>query len=158
MKAETITISNPNPYDSQPNEFGVRTPMISFVVTGAGKEQFRKDQAEKGFDSQDDNGNPLIHFTQKAGVKYGDTAVLERAVLENGEVIWFDPTQQEEKILKNLIAGMDDTTKAMFAQAQLEKARALAKTLVANRQSNIAKLKAQPKDSGKLGSFGKSNP
>lgn len=150
MKEQKITISNPNPYNSK--ETG--TPMISYVVTGEGKEQYRKDQESKGVVSEDDNGNPLIHFTAKAGAKYGETAVLERAVLENGEVIWFDPTQQEEKVLKGLIAGMDETTKAMFAQAQLEKARAFAKTLVANRQANIAKLKAS-QSSGKIDNLGK---
>lgn len=150
MKAETITISNPNPYDSKENG----TPMISYVVTGSGKEQYRKDQEDKGIVSEDDNGNPLIHFTAKAGAKYGSTAVLERAVLESGEVIWFDPTQQEEKVLKGLIAGMDETTKAMFAQSQLEKARAFAKELVANRQANIAKLKAN-QSSNKIDKLGK---
>lgn len=151
MEKQTITISNPNPYPSKENG----TPMVSYVVTGAGAKQFAQDQLAKGFDSQDDNGNPLIHFTAKASVKYGDTAVLERAVLENGEVIWFDPTTAEEKQVKALIAGMDETTKALYAQSELERVRAFAKTLVANRQSNIAKLKAQSTPSGKIDNLGK---
>lgn len=150
MENNTITISNPNPYNAK--ETG--TPMVSYVVTGAGKEQYRKDQLAKGIDSQDDNGNPLFHLTAKASVKYGESAVLERAVLESGEVIWFDPTQQEEKQIKALIAGMDETTKALYAQAELEKVRAMAKVLVANRTANIARLKAQS-TSGKIDNLGK---
>lgn len=140
MEKQTVTISNPNPYNSKENG----TPMVSYVVTGAGKEQYRKDLLAQGIESQDDNGNPLIHFTAKASMKYGETAVLERAVLESGEVIWFDPTTAEEKQVKALIAGMDETTKALYAQSEIEKVRTFAKILVANRQANIAKLKAQP--------------
>lgn len=150
MEKATITISNPNPYNSK--ESG--TPMVSYVVTGAGKEQYRADLLAQGISSEDDNGNPLIHFTAKASVKYGVEAVLERAVLESGEVIWFDPTTAEDKQVKSLIAGMDETTKALYAQAELDKVRAFAKTLVANRQANIAKLKAQS-TSGKIDNLGK---
>lgn len=149
----TITISKPNPYESKEINpvTGKKTPMVSYVVTGTGKDQYRKDDLAKGIDSTDDSGNPLIHFTQKAAAKYGDTAVLERTVREDGSVIWYDPTQQEEKVLKNLIAGMDATTQAIFAQAELEKARAFAKTLVANRSANIARLKAQSEKIDNLG-------
>ena len=144
MKKQTITISNPNPYDSKEinPKTGVKTPMISYVVTGEGAKQYGEDQLANGIDSHDDNGNPLCHFTAKAGMKYGETAVLERAVLETGEVIWFDPTTSEEKQVKALIAGMDETTKALYAQSEIDKVRAFAKVLVANRSSNIAKLKA----------------
>jgi hypothetical protein len=153
MENLTITISKPNPYDSKEINpvTGKKTPMVSYVVTGAGKEQYRKDDLAKGIDSVDDIGNPLIHFTAKAAAKYGDTAVLERAVRETGEVIWFDPKQQEEKQMKALIAGMDATTQAIFAQAELERVRAFAKTLVANRSANIARLKSQSEKIDNLG-------
>jgi hypothetical protein len=150
MEKKTITISNPNPYKSKETE----TAMVSYVVTGEGKEQYRQDQLAKGIDSTDDNGNPLIHFTAKASAKYGQTAVLERAVLENGDVIWYDPTTAEEKQVKELIAGMDETTKALYAQEELAKVRAFAKTLIANRQANIAKLMAN-QSSGKIDNLGK---
>jgi hypothetical protein len=143
--SQKITISKPNPYlSSEINiETGVKTPMISFVVTGAGAKQYALDELAKGYDSKDDLGNPLIHFTAKAGGKYGEVAVLERAVLETGEPIWFDPTQQEEKQIGFLMAGMDETTKNLYAQERLAKVRSMAKALVANRQANIAVLKAK---------------
>ena len=77
MKAETITISNPNPYESKENG----TPMISYVVTGSGKEQYRKDQEDKGIVSEDDNGykavslsmdirNPAVNFYKQNGFTF----------------------------------------------------------------------------------------
>lgn len=146
MEKQTITISNPNPYPSKEN----KTPMVSYVVTGAGAKQFAQDQLAKGYDSKDDNGNPLIHFTAKASVKYGAESVLERTVLEDGSVIWFTDTATEKQ-LNNLIAGADETTKAMFAQAKLEELRAFAKVLASNRSANIAKLQAKnPKGLGEM--------
>lgn len=146
MEKVTIKISNPNPYLSKEN----KTPMVSYVVTGAGAEQFAQDQLAKGYDSTDDNGNPLIHFTSKASVKYGAESVLERTVLVDGSVIWFTDTA-EDKQMDSLIAGADDTTKAMYAQGKLAELRAFAKVLASNRSANIAKLQAKsPKTIGEL--------
>jgi len=145
MEKQTIKISNPNPYLSKEN----KTPMVSYVVTGSGAEQFAQDQLAKGFDSKDDNGNPLIHFTSKASVKYGVESTLERTVLADGSVIWFTDTA-EEKQMNSLIAGADDTTKAMYAQAKLDELRAFAKVLASNRSANIAKLQAKSQDISKL--------
>jgi hypothetical protein len=138
MEKQTITISNPNPYKSK--ETG--TPMVSYKVTGSGAEQYRQDQLAKGIDSKDDNGNPLIHFTAKASVKYGVEAVLERTTLATGEVIWFTDNGAE-KVMNDLIAGADETTKAMYAQAKLAEMRAFAQTLASNRSANIASLLAK---------------
>jgi hypothetical protein len=144
MEKTTIKISNPNPYDSK--ETG--TPMVSYVVTGAGAEQYAQDQLAKGYDSKDDNGNPLIHFTAKASVKYGAESTLERSVLADGSVIWFTDNA-DEKQLNKLIAGADATTQAIFAQEKLAELRAFAKVLASNRSANIAKLQA--KNTSKLG-------
>jgi len=138
MKKTTITISNPNPYDSKENN----TPMVSYVVTGEGAEQYAQDQLAKGYDSKDDNGNPLIHFTAKASLKYGAESVLERTVLADGSVIWFTDNA-EEKQMDKLIAGADATTQAIFAQEKLAEMRAFAKLLASNRSANIAKLQAK---------------
>jgi len=138
MEKVTVKISNPNPYLSKEN----KTPMVSYVVTGAGAEQYAQDQLAKGYDSKDDNGNPLIHFTSKASVKYGAESTLERTVLEDGSVIWFTDTA-EDKQMQSLIAGADAETKAMYAQAKLEELRNFAKVLASNRSANIAKLQAK---------------
>lgn len=144
MEKKVITISNPNPYKSK--ESG--TPMVSYVVTGKDAEQYRQDQLAKGIDSKDDNGNPLIHFTAKASVKYGAEATLERTTLTDGSVIWFTDNATDKQ-LDSLIAGADDTTKAMYAQAKLADLRAFAQVLASNRSANIAKLQA--KTPAKLG-------
>jgi hypothetical protein len=144
MEKQTITISHPNPYNSKENG----TPMVSYKVTGAGAEQYRQDQLAKGIDSKDDEGNPLIHFTAKASVKYGAESTLERTVLATGEVIWFTDNSTDKQ-LNSLIAGADETTKAMYAQAKLEELRNFARVLASNRSANIAKLQA--KGAKKLG-------
>lgn len=138
MKKQVITISNPNPYKSKENG----TPMVSYKVTGEGAEQYRQDQLAKGIDSQDDEGNPLIHFTAKASVKYGSEATLERTTTASGEVIWF-MDNAVEKQLESLVAGADEATKAVYAQDKLAQLRAFAGTLASNRSANIAKLQAK---------------
>jgi hypothetical protein len=138
MKKTTITISNPNPYKSK----NTGTAMVSYVVTGEGAEQYRQDQLAKGVDSADDNGNPLIHFTASASLKYGTNAELERTTLASGEVIWF-MDNAEQKQLDLLIAGADETTKAVYAQQKLEEMKAFARALANNRSNNIAKLQAK---------------
>ena len=138
MKKVIITISHPNPYKSKENG----TPMVSYKVTGEGAEQYRQDQLAKGVDSKDDEGNPLIHFTAKASVKYGAQAELERTTTTSGEVIWF-MDNAVEKQLESLVAGADDATKAVFAQQKLAELRQFAGTLASNRSANIAKLQAK---------------
>lgn len=138
MEKVTVKISNPNPYNSKEN----KTPMVSYVVTGDGAEQYAQDQLAKGYDSKDDNGNPLIHFTAKASVKYGVESTLERTVLADGSVIWFTDNA-EDKQMELLIAGADETTKAIFAQEKLAEMRNFARTLASNRSANIAKLQAK---------------
>lgn len=147
MENKTITISNPNPYKSKENG----TPMVSYKVTGEGAEQYRQDQLAKGVDSSDDEGNPLIHFTAKAAVKYGSSATLERTKTASGEVIWF-MDNAVEKQLESLISGADEATKAAYAQDKLAQLRSFAGTLASNRSANIAKLQAKnasAKTSGK---------
>jgi hypothetical protein len=135
-----ITISNPNPYKSK----NTGTSMVSYVVTGdkASVEQYRQDQLAQGITSQDDNGNPLIHFTSSASLKYGVTAELERATTKAGETIWF-MDNEENKQMDALVAGADEVTKNVYAQTKLEEMKAFAKTLAANRAKNIAKLLAK---------------
>lgn len=146
MEKKTITISNPNPYNSKENG----TPMVSYKVTGEGAEQYRQDQLAKGIDSKDDEGNPLIHFTAKASVKYGAEATLERTTTASGEIIWF-MDNSVNKQLESLVAGADDVTKAVHAQAKLEELRNFARVLASNRSANIAKLQAKsPKKVGDL--------
>lgn len=146
MEKVQITISNPNPYNSKENG----TPMVSYKVTGSGAKQYAKDQLAKGIDSKDDEGNPLIHFTAKASVKYGAESVLERTTTASGEVIWFTDNSVNKQ-LDSLIAGADETTKAAYAQVKIEEMRAFARVLAANRSSNIAKLQAKsPKKVGDL--------
>lgn len=152
MEKVTIKISNPNPYLGQPNEFGVRTPMVCYVVTGAGAEQYHQDQLAKGYDRKDDNGNPLIDFTSKASVKYGAEAVLERTVLEDGTPIWYTDNA-DDKQLQSLIAGADAETKSAYTQMKLAELVAFSKVLASNRSANIAKLKAQ--GSKKIDDLGK---
>ena len=132
-----VTISNPNPYPSK----NTGTPMVSYVVTGnkVAVEQYRQDQLAEGISSQDDNGNPLIHFTAKASLKYGATSELERAETNEGKIIWFADTE-EEKQMSKLITGADDTTKVLYAQEKLAEMRKFANTLANNRSKNIAKL------------------
>ena len=139
-----VTISNPNPYKSK----NTGTPMVSYVVTGdkASVEQYRQDQLAQGITSQDDNGNPLIHFTASASVKYGATAELERATTKEGNTIWFADTA-EQKQMDLLVAGADETTKNAYAQIKLEEMRAFARTLASNRAKNIAKLQAKQTES-----------
>jgi hypothetical protein len=138
MEKKTITISNPNPYKAK--ETG--TPMVSYKVTGEGAEQYRQDQLAKGIDSQDDEGNPLIHFTAKAAVKYGTSATLERTVSASGEIIWFTDNSVEKQ-LADLISGADEATKAAYAQDKLAELKRFAGTLASNRSANIAKLQAK---------------
>lgn len=135
-----VTISNPNPYKSK----NTGTSMVSYVVTGdkASVEQYRQDQLAQGITSQDDNGNPLIHFTASASVKYGATAELERATTKEGNTIWFADTA-EQKQMDALVAGADETTKNAYAQIKLEEMKAFAKLLANNRAKNIAKLQAK---------------
>jgi len=135
-----VTISNPNPYKSK----NTGTPMVSYVVTGdkASVEQYRQDQLAQGITSQDDNGNPLIHFTSKASLKYGVISELERAETKTGDVIWFTDTE-ETKQMDALVAGADDVTKNAYAQIKLEEMKAFAKALASNRAKNIAKLQAK---------------
>lgn len=135
-----VTISNPNPYKSK----NTGTSMVSYVVTGdkASVEQYRQDQLANGITSQDDNGNPLIHFTSKAALKYGVTSELERAETKTGDVIWFTDTE-ETKQMDALVAGADDVTKNAYAQIKLEEMKAFAKALASNRAKNIAKLQAK---------------
>jgi hypothetical protein len=135
-----VTISNPNPYKSK----NTGTSMVSYVVTGdkASVEQYRQDQLANGITSQDDNGNPLIHFTSKASLKYGVISELERAETKTGDVIWFTDTE-ETKQMDALVAGADDVTKNAYAQIKLEEMKAFAKALAANRAKNIAKLQAK---------------
>jgi hypothetical protein len=135
-----ITISNPNPYNSK----NTGTAMVSYVVTGdkASVEQYRQDKLAEGITSEDENGNPLIHFTASASVKYGATAELERATTKDGNIIWF-MDNAEQKQLDLLVAGADETTKALFAQQKLEEMKAFARTLANNRAKNIAKLQAK---------------
>jgi hypothetical protein len=146
MEKNVITISNPNPYKSKVNG----TPMVSYKVSGTGAKQYAQDQLAKGVDSKDDEGNPLIHFTAKAAVKYGAESVLTRTTTASGETIWFTDNS-EEKQMQDLIAGADDATKAAYAQGELEKLRNFARTLASNRSSNIAKLLAKsPKTIDKM--------
>lgn len=146
MEKNKITISHPNPYNSKENG----TPMVSYKVTGDGAEQYRQDQLAKGVDSKDDEGNPLIHFTAKASVKYGVEATLERTSTSTGEVIWFTDNSTDKQS-DALIAGADDTTKAMYAQAKLAELRSFAGVLASNRSANILKLQAKnPKKMGEL--------
>lgn len=135
-----VTISNPNPYKSK----NTGTSMVSYVVTGdkASVEQYRQDQLANGITSQDDNGNPLIHFTSKASLKYGVISELERAETKTGDVIWFTDTE-ETKQMDALVAGADDVTKNAYAQIKLEEMKAFAKALASNRAKNIAKLQAK---------------
>lgn len=135
-----ITISNPNPYNSK----NTGTAMVSYVVTGdkASVEQYRQDKLAENVTSEDENGNPLIHFTASASVKYGATAELERATTKDGNIIWF-MDNAEQKQLDLLVAGADETTKALFAQQKLEEMKAFARTLANNRAKNIAKLQAK---------------
>jgi hypothetical protein len=100
-----VTINNPNPYNSK----NTGTAMVSYVVTGdkASVEQYRQDQLANGITSQDDNGNPLIHFTAKAALKYSAVAELERAETKEGNIIWFTDNE-EDKQMSKLIAGADD--------------------------------------------------
>lgn len=138
MEKQVITISNPNPYKAK--ETG--TPMVSYKVTGSGAEQFRQDQLARGIDSVDDEGNPLIHFTAKASVKYGSESTLERTTTASGEVIWFKDNAVEKQ-LELLVAGADEATKAVYAQDKLAELRNFASTLASNRSANIAKLQAK---------------
>lgn len=135
-----VTISNPNPYKSK----NTGTSMVSYVVTGdkASVEQYRQDQLANGITSQDDSGNPLIHFTSKASLKYGVISELERAETKTGDVIWFTDTE-ETKQMDALVAGADDVTKNAYAQIKLEEMKAFAKALASNRAKNIAKLQAK---------------
>jgi len=137
MSTLKIKISNPNPYNSK----NTGTAMVSYVVTGSKEavEQFRKDQLAEGVSSSDDNGNPLIHFTAKAALKYGATSELERAETKDENIIWFADTEEEKQVSK-LIAGADDTTKVLYAQEKLAEIRKFANTLANNRSKNIAKL------------------
>jgi hypothetical protein len=136
----TVTISNPNPYKSK----NTGTPMVSYVVTGSPEsiEQYRKDQLAQGVVSEDDKGNPLFHVTASASAKYGATATLERATSPEGEVYWFTDNA-ENKMLDDLIAGSDSTTKAIFASQKIEEMKAFARVLANNRSKNIAELQAK---------------
>lgn len=147
MEKVTIKISNPNPYKSEENQ----TPMVSYVVTGEGAEQYQQDQLAKGYDSKDDNGNPLIHFTKKASVKYGAEAILERTVLDDGTPIWFTDNA-DEKQMAELIAGADEETRRAYSQMKLAELMAFSKVLANNRSANIAKLKAR--DAKKIDDLG----
>jgi len=135
-----VTISNPNPYKSK----NTGTSMVSYVVTGdkASVEQYRQDQLAQGITSQDDNGNPLIHFTSSASLKYGTGTELERAETKTGDIIWF-MDNEEQKQMDSLVAGADETTKNAYAQIKLEEMKAFAKALATNRAKNIAKLQAK---------------
>ena len=132
-----VTINNPNPYNSK----NTGTAMVSYVVTGdkASVEQYRQDQLAEGISSQDDNGNPLIHFTAKAALKYSAVAELERAETKEGNIIWFTDNE-EDKQMSKLIAGADAVMQAAYAQEKLAEMRVFARTLANNRSKNIAKL------------------
>lgn len=135
-----VTISNPNPYNSKEN----KTPMVSFVVTGDkdAVKQFKADQtAEIGRTSEDENGNPLFHVLASNAGKYGVSNTLERATSPEGKTYWF-ADQAEEKALASLIAGADETTKAIYAEQKIAQMREFAKVLASNRAKNIAKLQA----------------
>lgn len=135
-----VTISNPNPYNSKEN----KTPMVSFVVTGDkdAVKQFKADQtAEIGRTSEDENGNPLFHVLASNAGKYGVSNTLERATSPEGKTYWF-ADQAEEKALASLIAGADDTTKAIYAEQKIAQMREFARVLASNRAKNIAKLQA----------------
>lgn len=136
----TVTISNPNPYKSK----NTGTPMVSYVVTGDKEsvEQYRKDQEAQGVVSEDDKGNPLFHVTSSASAKYGATATLERATSPQGETYWF-MDNAESKLLDDLIAGSDATTKAIYASQKIEEMKAYARVLANNRAKNIAELQAK---------------
>jgi hypothetical protein len=135
-----VTINNPNPYNSK----NTGTAMVSYVVTGdkASVEQYRQDQLANGISSQDDNGNPLIHFTAKASLKYGAVSELERATAKDGNIIWFTDNA-EDKQMDLLVAGADEATKAAYAQIKLAEMRDFARTLANNRAKNIAKLQGK---------------
>ena len=136
----TVTISNPNPYKSKKTG----TPMVSFVVTGSPESiaQYRADQLAQGVVSEDDKGNPLFHVTSSASAKYGTTATLERATSPEGEVYWFTDNA-ESKLLDELIAGSDATTKAIYASQKIEEMKAYARVLANNQRKNIAELQAK---------------
>jgi hypothetical protein len=138
-----IKISNPNPYKSK----NTGTAMVSYVVTGekVAVEQFRQDQLAINVSSQDDDGNPLIHFTSSASLKYGIGAELERTTTKDGKTIWF-MDNEEQKQMDALVAGADETTKNAYAQIKLEEMKAHARALASNKARNIAKLLAKQEE------------
>lgn len=145
MENKTITISNPNPYKSK----ATGTEMVAYVVTGPGAEQYRQEQLALGVDSTDDNGNPLMHFTFDASVKYGVEAELVNATTADGQSIWFmdnDEAKQLEKLLNG--KGTNATVKSILAQKEIERIENFLRVLSANRKANIAKLQAKTKEDG----------
>lgn len=142
-----VTISNPNPYTSKNTE----KPMVAYVVTGTPEavEAYRQYQKSQNVESSDENGNPLAHFNAPTAVKYGESAELIQGTSKSGEEIWY-MDNNEQKELEKLVAGADETTKAIYAAQKLEELKAFARTLASNRAKNIAKLQAQgtPKQTG----------
>lgn len=146
-KVITVSISNPNPYLSKEinSKTGVKSPMVSFTVTGDKDsiKQFKADQtAEIGRVSEDDKGNPLFHVLASNAGKYGVSNSLQRAVSPEGKTYWFADTT-EEKLTEQLIAGADSTTKAVYAEQKIAEMRAFAKVLASNRARNILALQAK---------------
>lgn len=140
-KILVVSISNPNPYNSKEN----KTPMVSYTVTGDKEaiKQFKADQtAEIGRVSEDEKGNPLFHVLASNAGKYGVSGTLQRAVSPEGKTYWF-ADNSEEKITEQLIAGADETTKAVFASEKIAQMRQFAKVLADNRARNIAALQAK---------------
>lgn len=137
-----ITISNPNPYNSKTNN----TPMVCYTVTGdeASVEQFCADSLETG-----GNGKPLFYVKASGATKYGETAVLDRTTDKDGNSYWFADTKAD-KIVAELVAGADETTKAAYGASKLAEILAFAQVLASNRTKNITKLQ---KESSKMNEF-----
>lgn len=143
-KILVVSISNPNPYLSKDSGTG-RKPMVSYVVTGDKEaiKQFKADQiAEFGRVSEDDKGNPLFHVQASKASQYGVENTISRATSPKGEVYWF-ADNTENKLVEQLIAGADETTKAVFASEKIAQMRSFASTLAKNRATNIAALQAK---------------
>ena len=143
-KKVTIQISNPNPYKSKKTG----TEMVAYTVTGQGAEQYKAEQLAIGVDSSDDSGNPLMHFTFDASIKYGVEAELVNAVTSEGESIWFidnDEAKQLEKVLNG--TGTNATVRSILAEKETQRVLNYLSVLSSNRAKNIAKLQAKGTES-----------
>lgn len=153
MKTMKITISNPNPYNSEKtdSETGlVKTiKMVSYIVSGDkdAVKQYREDQLLEAPNSiTTEKDEPLKHFTAKVCAKYGVKAELERAII-NGKPVWF-MDNEDEKQLAELIQGSDTVTQKVFAEQTIANLREFAKTLAENKKANITALKAKSEQTG----------